>query len=789
MEPNMEEALNAKANAERRFVERDFVGAKNYALKAQMLYPHLEGISQMVATFGVHSAAETKVNGEFDFYAILGLDTSVDKAKLKKQYKKMAVLLHPDKNKSIGADGAFRLVSEAWTVLSDGAKRSSYDHRRSLFTLHGSGVVGSYDSYSNSSVSHNRRDTFWTVCTSCHVQYEYLRKYVNKRLSCKNCRGVFIAVETGLAPVNGSYPYSSWSNGYGSHGCGVTYVPTTSVYPANNGVSGHHAGHCSEHVSNLSFQWSTCPGNPPAVLDPNGSSPAVSFSNQASRKITRRRGRGKHNMNKVGSNVALNGHAVCNEQMPRRPGRPPKKIKVGVEGTYNYSNGEVAPKTAGEVKMADGNGDVNLKQNVKLPNPAEASIRRFSAAPAFDARRLLIDKARADIRKKLEGIKLASEAAVAEAKKKRKADAEFGDSSERPKTAVQEISVHQSELRKTGSTTIVVPDSDFHDFDKDRSEDCFKPKQIWALYDEEDGMPRLYCLIREIISVKPFKVHISYLSSKSDSEFGLVNWLDSGFTKSCGNFRAFNSEVVEHVNIFSHLLSREKAGRGGCVRIYPKSGDIWAVYRNWSPDWNRTTPAEVRHQYEMVEVLDDYSEELGLCVTPLVKLDGFKTVYCRNTNKDAIRLIPRREMLRFSHQVPSCLLKGEGTNLPEGCWDLDPAAIPDDLLQRVNDAKEERPTEAENTAGFDLNVTSLAETKMPMEEKLSQPEYPGVPDELHNTRCGLQIQDISNEPQNLFRISTELPQSVKEVHTCEEPSRMENFSATPGEHLRAVTEV
>ncbi|KAK4369315.1 hypothetical protein RND71_013107 [Anisodus tanguticus] len=749
MEPNMEEALKAKANAERRFVEKDFVGAKTYALKAQMLYPHLEGLSQMVATFGVHSAAETKVNGEFDFYAILGLDTFVDKAKLKKQYKKMAVLLHPDKNKSVGADGAFRLVSEAWTVLSDGAKRSSYDHRRSLFSLHGSGV-GSYDSYSNSSVSHNRLDTFWTVCTSCHVQYEYLRKYVNKRLSCKNCRGVFIAVETGLAPVNGSYPYSSWSNGYGSHGCGVTYVPTTSVYPANNGVSGHHSGRCSEHVSNLSFQWSSCPGNSAAVLDSNGSSAVVSFSNQASRKITRRRGRGKHEMKKVVSNVVVNGHAVCNEQIPRRPGRPPKKIKIGVEGTYSYSNGEVAPKTAGEIKLADGNGDGNLKQNVKLPNPAEASIRRFSAAPAFDARRLLIDKARADIRKKLEEINLASEAAAAEAKK-RKTDAEFGDSSERPKTAVQESAIHQSELRKTGSMTIVVPDSDFHDFDKDRSEDCFKPKQIWALYDEEDGMPRLYCLIREIISVKPFKVHISYLSSKSDSEFGLVNW--------------------------------EKAGRGGCVRIYPKSGDIWAVYRNWSPDWNRTTPAEVRHQYEMVEVLDDYSEELGTCVTPLVKLDGFKTVYCRNRNKEAIRLIPRREMLRFSHQVPSCLLKGEGMNLPKGCWDLDPAAIPEDLLQRVNDAKEERPTEAENSAGFDLNVTSQAETKTLMEEKLRQPEYPGVLDELHGTRCGLQIQE-SSEPQNLFMISTEIPQSVKEVH-----SRMEKISATPGEHLWAVTDV
>ena len=86
----------------------------------------------------------------------------------------------------------------------------------------------------------------------------------------------------------------------------------------------------------------------------------------------------------------------------------------------------------------------------------------------------------------------------------------------------------------------------------------------------------------------------------------------------------------------------------------------------------------------MVEVLGDYDEEIGVYVAPLLKLEGYKTVYQRNTDKDAIQWIPRREMVRFSHQVPSWLLK-EMTDLPEGCWDLDPAAIPDELLQPVKD--------------------------------------------------------------------------------------------------------
>ncbi|PPD81190.1 hypothetical protein GOBAR_DD21874 [Gossypium barbadense] len=90
----------------------------------------------------------------------------------------------------------------------------------------------------------------------------------------------------------------------------------------------------------------------------------------------------------------------------------------------------------------------------------------------------------------------------------------------------------------------------------------------------------------------------------------------------------------------------------------------------------------------MVEVLEDYNEELGVWVTPLIKLTGFKTVYQKDTNKDAIRWIPRKEMFRFSHQVPAWLLEGQSNgDLPDRCWDLDPAATPDELLHAATEAK------------------------------------------------------------------------------------------------------
>ncbi|KAF2318396.1 hypothetical protein GH714_006616 [Hevea brasiliensis] len=106
------------------------IGAKRFALKAQNLYPGLEGLPQMVATFDVHISAENKINGEEDWYGILGVNPKADDENVRKQYRKLALLLHPDKNKSIGADGAFKLISQAWSLLSDKSKRAAHDMKR-----------------------------------------------------------------------------------------------------------------------------------------------------------------------------------------------------------------------------------------------------------------------------------------------------------------------------------------------------------------------------------------------------------------------------------------------------------------------------------------------------------------------------------------------------------------------------------------------------------------------------------------------------------------------------------
>ncbi|XP_020872593.1 dnaJ homolog subfamily B member 14-like [Arabidopsis lyrata subsp. lyrata] len=127
MESNKEEARRALDYAERKLSKNDYHGAKKFVTKAQALYPKLGGLEQVLIMIDVYISAP---NGEADWYGIIGVDPLADDEAVKKQYKKLALLLHPDKNRFNGAEGAFKLVLQAWCLLSDKANRIAYDQKR-----------------------------------------------------------------------------------------------------------------------------------------------------------------------------------------------------------------------------------------------------------------------------------------------------------------------------------------------------------------------------------------------------------------------------------------------------------------------------------------------------------------------------------------------------------------------------------------------------------------------------------------------------------------------------------
>jgi len=60
-------------------------------------------------------------------YELLCVEVSADGKEIKKQYKKLALSVHPDKNASPKADEAFKLLRAAFECLSDPLKRIDYN--------------------------------------------------------------------------------------------------------------------------------------------------------------------------------------------------------------------------------------------------------------------------------------------------------------------------------------------------------------------------------------------------------------------------------------------------------------------------------------------------------------------------------------------------------------------------------------------------------------------------------------------------------------------------------------
>lgn len=62
-----------------------------------------------------------------DYYEILGVDKTATPEEVKRAYRKLALEFHPDRNKSKDAEEKFKEINEAYEVVSDQKKRSTYD--------------------------------------------------------------------------------------------------------------------------------------------------------------------------------------------------------------------------------------------------------------------------------------------------------------------------------------------------------------------------------------------------------------------------------------------------------------------------------------------------------------------------------------------------------------------------------------------------------------------------------------------------------------------------------------
>src|ERR1700741_2238757 len=63
-----------------------------------------------------------------DYYEVLGVPRSATEEEIKKNYRKLALQYHPDRNPNNSeAEEKFKEAAEAYSVLSDPQKRAAYD--------------------------------------------------------------------------------------------------------------------------------------------------------------------------------------------------------------------------------------------------------------------------------------------------------------------------------------------------------------------------------------------------------------------------------------------------------------------------------------------------------------------------------------------------------------------------------------------------------------------------------------------------------------------------------------
>ncbi|KAK9928158.1 hypothetical protein M0R45_025304 [Rubus argutus] len=481
MECNKDEAARVKEMVEEKLAAKDHMGAKKLALKAQNLFPGLWGIPQMLAVLDVYISAENKINGEADWYGIL----------------------------------------EAWSLLSDKAKRVAYDQK-----------------IRNVRVPLN----VWTTVAPGFPNFTQSTNFSVAKAS-KATTG-----KSSAAFANNQSYYQPSLRTAGGFTAG--HAPSV-VQVAQTATRMHHAFNQVGDASRTGYVNNAAKRR---CMDDVGVSRYGKDTKNQMDWVAGGAGGANFRSDRVnetsdtiftGNDISLDVWKEMNEQ---------GSYSVAETASKEVENGNARGKSSGNI-------DVQCDRNMS-GNGKQVDTKNIGTCD-------------------------------------RKQSGTTSVSSDSDAETSEEI------------ISISVLDPDFHNFDKDRTEDSFGENQVWAAYDEDNAMPRHYAIIHSVTSLNPFTLRISWLISKTNRELGPLSWVSSGFSKTCGEFR----------------------------------GDVWALYRNWSPDWNELTANEVIHKYDMVEVVEDYSEQLGVAVTPLVKVSGLKTVYHRHLDPITVMLrIPKNEI-------------------------------------------------------------------------------------------------------------------------------------------------
>ncbi|XP_020205050.1 LOW QUALITY PROTEIN: meiotically up-regulated gene 184 protein-like [Cajanus cajan] len=705
MECNKDEAVRARQIAEARMQRGEFVEAIRFAAKAKKLYSEVENITQILTICEVHIAAQKKVSAsDMDWYAILQIERLADEATIKKQYRRLALLLHPDKNKFAGAEAAFKLIGQANGVLSDQAKRSFYDRnfeasvrgatpKSSCRYSNGNVSAAKHDAnatncqktfdsqrYSNVNVFAANHDanaanyqknsnlnstsfsnqvgqkTFWTSCQHCNTKYQYCVLVVNATLRCQQCLKIFKA-----HVIQFSYQ-------------GVSPAFFTSVNNPKEATMHGPPKSASESTGGNSVSMKKCAAGTGDHCEDRKSKdgyvpPSRGTESQTSKNVGRKRVRqsapdskdsfnGRNGAEMKNANVG--GNDVDSSRLNARRSSRKKQnvsyVETSEDDDISYvensedddiSYVETSEDGDSEIlsKKPRQNGPLNTDEDEK-ENMPESGGSSNNNNPGTSA------------------------AGVTDQMSENVPESDIGLG-----TSEEDNCSPLNSNAPSAPKVVVCPDTDFNDFEKGKEEDCFAVNQLWAIYDDFDGMPRFYALVKK--AAFPFKLRITWLEPDPDDQ-GETDWHDAKLPIACGKFRLGRSQNTTDRFVFSHQIRCIKGRGKGSYLVCPNKGEIWAIFRNWDIKWSSNPKEHSEYDLEYVEILSDFVENVGIAVAYLGKVKGFVSLF-QKIAKNGVNMfyVLPNELYRFSHRIPSYKMTGnEREGVPIGSFELDPAALP-----------------------------------------------------------------------------------------------------------------
>ncbi|KAL3537952.1 hypothetical protein ACH5RR_001318 [Cinchona calisaya] len=723
MECNKEEAIRAKEIAEKKLLNNDFDGAQRIALKAQQLFPELENIPQLLAVCNVHCSAEKRILGsEKDWYSILQIESLADEVTIKKQYRKLALLLHPDKNKFPGAEAAFKLIGEAHLVLSDRGKRSLFDSKvgislksagakppsrlvktnppaKKQFNIPNNTTNGfstHYQTMQSNSTAH--LTSFWTCCPHCNVKYLYSKDYVNKFLRCQKCLNPYVAYEIA---AQGAFPVSNQSR------AAAQGVPQQSNWsqpavskPKEDPVQGtvRMAGHktAGSSASNLGSQV-------------NSFSRTVESVSGTDTRTTTKVGLGNKNKDDIKSVSGVNEASAMPKEDVMKPAEAAnlgnKSKKRGRKQETECSEScdtssssdlvditfeDIASNTAGgqssgvdpfhvPMRSSRHKHQVSYNENGSDDDDFESPPKRPREGKSSNGQGLqggIVNGAPNFANPAEQGEKVPSKGGPPTGNNHVCKDQTTGHTAGAPDHSAEKVEIiDDSELDDDCPQFFNYPDPEFNDFGKGKEESCFAVDQFWACYDDVDGMPRFYAHIRKVYSAG-FKLRITWLEPYPDDQ-GEIDWVNEELPVGCGKYTRGSSEDVTDLLTFSHQVLCDKGSTKGSLMIYPRKGETWALFKDWDIKWSSDPDNHKEYKYEVVEVVSDFVEGAGFEVVFLEKVGGFVSLFQqRSQNWNGPVLIPPNQKFRFSHRIPSFKMSCTEKGVPEGSFELDPACLP-----------------------------------------------------------------------------------------------------------------